>query len=130
TVPFANIYLKHTDIGTSSNEDGYYEISVPKSGNYVLVVSALGYAPYQTKIILGKNEVVVLDISLQPSLESLEEMVVTGTLKPVSRLESPVPVEVYSPTFFKKNPTASIFEALQNVNGVRPQINCNVCNTG
>src|SRR5690606_12091828 len=32
--------------------------------------------------------------------------------------------------FFKKNPTASIFEALQNVNGVRPQINCNVCNTG
>src|SRR5690606_28260983 len=33
-IPFANIYLKHTDMGTSSNEDGYYEISVPKSGNY------------------------------------------------------------------------------------------------
>ncbi|MEZ4969890.1 MAG: TonB-dependent receptor [Flavobacteriaceae bacterium] len=130
TVPFANIYLDNTDIGTSSNENGYYEISAPKSGNYVLVVSALGYAPYQTKTFLGKNEPVVLDISLQPSMESLEEMVVTGTLKPVSRLESPVPVEVYSPTFFKKNPTASIFEALQTVNGVRPQINCNVCNTG
>src|SRR5690606_13774661 len=86
--------------------------------------------PYQTKIILEKKEPVVLDISLQPSMESLEEMVVTGTLKPVSRLESPVPVEVYSPAFFKKNPTASIFEALQNVNGVRPQIICNVCNTG
>src|SRR5690606_31738730 len=27
-------------------------------------------------------------------------------------------------------PTPNIFEALQNVNGVRPQINCNVCNTG
>ena len=25
---------------------------------------------------------------------------------------------------------ASVFDALQNVNGVRPQINCNVCNTG
>ena len=24
----------------------------------------------------------------------------------------------------------SIFEALQNVNGVRPQLNCNICNTG
>ena len=32
--------------------------------------------------------------------------------------------------FSKKNPTASIFEALQNVNGVRPQLNCGVCNTG
>lgn len=130
TVPFANIYLKNTDIGTSSNEDGFYQISIPKSGSYILMASGLGYAPYQTKIILEKNELVVLDISLQPSMESLEEMVVTGTLKPVSRLESPVPVEVYSPTFFKKNPTASIFEALQTVNGVRPQINCNVCNTG
>src|SRR5690606_5771509 len=34
------------------------------------------------------------------------------------------------PTFLKKNPTPNIFEALQNVNGVRPQLNCNVCNTG
>ena len=37
---------------------------------------------------------------------------------------------MYSTTFFKKNPTPSIFESLQNVNGVRPQLNCNVCNTG
>ena len=60
----------------------------------------------------------------------MEETVVSGTLKPVNRLASPVPVEVYSPAFLKKNPTPSVFEALQNVNGVRPQINCNVCNTG
>ena len=60
----------------------------------------------------------------------LNEVVVSGTLKPVRRLESAVPVEVYSPVFFKKNPTASIYEALQNVNGVRPQLNCGVCNTG
>src|SRR5690606_13973516 len=62
--------------------------------------------------------------------EPLEDVVITGTLKPVSRLESPVPVEIYSPAFFKKNPTPNIFEALQNINGIRPQINCNVCNTG
>lgn len=61
---------------------------------------------------------------------SLDEIVISGTLKPVRRLESPVPVEVYKPVFFKKNPTANIFEALQCVNGVRPQLNCNVCNTG
>ncbi|WP_281336920.1 TonB-dependent receptor plug domain-containing protein [Flavobacterium eburneipallidum] len=60
----------------------------------------------------------------------LNEVVVSGTLKPIRRLESAVPVEVYTPVFFKKNPTASIYEALQNVNGVRPQLNCGVCNTG
>ncbi|WP_445453290.1 TonB-dependent receptor plug domain-containing protein [Flavobacterium sp. 25HG05S-40] len=61
---------------------------------------------------------------------TLDEIVISGTLKPVTRLETPVPVEVYSSAFLKKNPTANVFEALQNVNGVRPQLNCNICNTG
>jgi outer membrane receptor for ferrienterochelin and colicins len=61
---------------------------------------------------------------------NLDEVVISGTLKPVSRLETPVPVEIYSSAFLKKNPTSNVFEALQNVNGVRPQLNCNICNTG
>lgn len=61
---------------------------------------------------------------------AMEEIVVSGTLKPVRRMESPVAVEVYSSQFLKKNPVPSIFEALQLVNGVRPQLNCNLCNTG
>ncbi|HQE33575.1 MAG TPA: TonB-dependent receptor [Flavobacterium alvei] len=69
-------------------------------------------------------------IEKKDNQNELNEVVVSGTLKPIRRLESAVPVEVYSPVFFKKNPTASIYEALQNVNGVRPQLNCGVCNTG
>ncbi|RYY86666.1 MAG: TonB-dependent receptor [Chitinophagaceae bacterium] len=61
---------------------------------------------------------------------TMDEVVVSGTLKPVRRLESPVAVEVYSAQFFRKNPAPSLFESLQQVNGVRPQINCSVCNTG
>jgi outer membrane receptor for ferrienterochelin and colicins len=67
---------------------------------------------------------------LNENQTSLNEVVVSGTMKEISKLDSPVPVEVYTPAFFKKNPTPSIFDALQNVNGVRPQLNCNVCNTG
>ena len=55
---------------------------------------------------------------------------ISGTKKPVLRSESLVPVEVYTPAFLKKNPTSNVFEALQIVNGVRPQVNCSVCNTG
>ena len=128
--PFVNIYLKNTELGTSSNENGWYELKNIPPGKYTLIASTIGYMPFSKSIFVKKGQEQLLDIDLKPSIESLDEMVVTGTLKPVSRLESPVPVEVYKPTFFKKNPTASIFEALQNVNGVRPQINCNVCNTG
>jgi outer membrane receptor for ferrienterochelin and colicins len=70
-------------------------------------------------------------ISLPQHLSKmLDDVVVTGTMKLVQKTASPVPVEVYTPQFFKRNPTPNIFEALQQVNGVRPQLNCNVCNTG
>jgi len=77
----------------------------------------------------GQNNEVQNITSIQPA-DSLNEVVISGTLKEVSKLESPVPVEVYRSKFFKANPTPSIFEALQNINGVRPQLNCNICNTG
>src|SRR3546814_10657849 len=51
-------------------------------------------------------------------------------MKEVSKLDSPVPVEVYTAKFFKSNPVPTVFDALQNINGVRPQLNCNICNTG
>lgn len=127
---FVNILLKDTQTGSSTDENGFYELAHLTSGKYILVASSLGYVPYQTTIVLTEGENKTFNIELEASAQSLDEMVVTGTLKPVSRLESPVPVEVYTPAFLKKNPTASVFDALQNVNGVRPQINCNVCNTG
>ncbi|WP_118196521.1 TonB-dependent receptor plug domain-containing protein [Albibacterium indicum] len=67
---------------------------------------------------------------LKGDTNELEQVVISGTMKEVSKLESPIPVEVYTSKFFKANPTPSLFDALQNINGVRPQLNCNVCNTG
>ncbi len=67
---------------------------------------------------------------LKPNEGVLDEVVVTGTLKEVKRVESPVPVEVYTAAFLKKNPAFHIFEGLLHINGVRPQNNCNICNTG
>lgn len=61
---------------------------------------------------------------------AIDDVVMTGSLKPFSRSKSPVAVEVYSQKFFQKNPTPSIFEAIAMVNGVKPQLNCSVCNTG
>lgn len=60
----------------------------------------------------------------------MDEVVVSGNMRTMRKMESPVNVEVYSHSFLKKNPVPSIFEALQMINGVRPQLNCNICNTG
>ncbi|SEP79202.1 outer membrane receptor for ferrienterochelin and colicins [Hyunsoonleella jejuensis] len=128
SLPYVNIFLKGTTKGAISKEDGSYSIANVKAGTYTVVASFTGYRT-QKKVITITTENSIVNFDLFES-EILDEVIVTGTLKAVSRLESPVPVEVYSPTFFKKNPTPNIFDALQNINGVRPQLNCNVCNTG
>lgn len=62
--------------------------------------------------------------------KNIEDVVITGTLKEVRRSDSPIPVEIITPKLFQKNPTPSLFDAVGMVNGVKPQLNCNVCNTG
>lgn len=126
----ADITLIGTKFSTSSDSLGNYKIENIPAGNYKIQVSYVGSKNVRKNFALKQNENLYFDFELQNDANSLDEVVVSGTLKPVSRLESPVPVEVYKPSYFKKNPTANIFEALQNVNGVRPQLNCNICNTG
>jgi len=128
-LPFVNVYLKKTKQGTSTNKNGFFELKNIPNGTYTIVASSIGYKFKSKKITLIGNQKIVKNFNLKVN-DALEEIVISGTLRPVTKSNSPVPVEVYSKTFFRKNPTPSIFESLQNVNGVRPQLNCSVCNTG
>jgi outer membrane receptor for ferrienterochelin and colicins len=115
---------------TLTDSSGFYSFSSFPPGKYTIHVSMVGYEAFHKTLVVAQNETRAIDIELMPQQSSLDAVVITGTMKPVKKLESPVAVEVYSPQFFRKNPSPSIFESLQNVNGVRPQINCSVCNTG
>ena len=125
-----NVHLTGTKHKTITDSLGYYTLENVAVGNYTLQVSQVGFQTIKKKIEVIKDSVQSYDFELTDNENQLNEVVVSGTLKAVKRLESAVPVEVYSPVFFKKNPTPSIYEALQNINGVRPQLNCGVCNTG
>lgn len=126
----AFIELLKTQYKTQTDSLGNFRLENIPAGNYKIKIASLGLKTLNKNIVLKENEHLVLDFKLKDDENELNEVVVSGTLKAVKRLESAVTVEVYSPIFFKKNPTASIYEALQNVNGVRPQLNCGVCNTG
>lgn len=129
-IPFVNVYLKGTSHGTTTNEKGEYIFSNLEAGNYLIGTAPVSYKPAEKSITVKSNSEVSVNFKLEADLIQVDEVVITGTMKPISKSDSPVPIEVYTPAFFKANPTPSVYEALQNVNGVRPQINCAVCNTG
>ncbi|MFC7774701.1 TonB-dependent receptor [Flavobacterium sp. GCM10027622] len=133
-ITFENVVITLDKIKkVKTDSEGNYVFENVSLGNHEISVVFESFQSQKKKIEIKDTIGLTVNFDLIPQKQKqneLDEVVVTGTLKPVSRLESAVPVEVYKPSFFKKNPTANIFEALQNVNGVRPQLNCNVCNTG
>ena len=123
------VTIKSQLLAAVSNDDGSFTLNLSQ-GKHTLQFSSIGYRTVQREVDVKSNSFTMLHISLQVDDQFLDEVVVSGTLKPVRRSETAVPVEIYTASFFKKNPTSNIFEGLQNVNGVRPQLNCNICNTG
>lgn len=126
-VEFPAVAIKGSNIAVNGDSTGFFKIKDAPEGKSTLMISALGYSKTQ---IHAEPSSKILKIYLDETENKTDEVVVTGTMKEVNKLNSAIPVEVYSPVFFKKNPTPSVFEALAMVNGVQPQLNCNVCGTG
>jgi outer membrane receptor for ferrienterochelin and colicins len=120
------VTIKTGKVGVLTNKNGEFFITVADSTSK-LYVSSTGF---QTDSLTLLPSITNYTVYLKQAFNRLDEIVISGTMKAVSRLSSPIPVEVYTPALFKKNPTATLFEALNMVSGIQPQINCNVCNTG
>lgn len=129
-VSWATVTIPSLNIGTKADSSGLFLLPGVPAGNWELEVKYVGYQPYTVRIRTNGTAPTRKDLVLMDAGTSLDEVVVSGTMKEVSKLDSPVPVEVYTAKFFKANPAPTVFDALQNINGVRPQLNCNICNTG
>jgi outer membrane receptor for ferrienterochelin and colicins len=129
-ISFAVVSVKELKQAVQTNQDGKFIFKNLSKDTFLLTVKALGYYPKQVKIIASNYKNKDLVIEVIENENTLNDVVVSGTLKEISKKESTVLVEVISPKLFQQNPTPNIFEAIGMVNGVRPQLNCNVCNTG
>ncbi|MEX2485255.1 MAG: TonB-dependent receptor [Brumimicrobium sp.] len=127
---YVKVTLEDENKGAYSDEKGEYFLGDLNAKAYTLIVNSLDYGKMKRKVTLEKGDTLEINFVFNNLITDFDEVVISGTMKEVRRSNSPVPIEVYTDKFFKANPTPTIFESLQNVNGVRPQINCSVCNTG
>ena len=65
-LPFANIVIKGTKQGTSTDENGKYSITL-KPGSYTLVIGYLGYETKEIPFTLKANEKKVINYTLEAS---------------------------------------------------------------
>lgn len=71
-IPGANILVKGTMSGTTSDFDGNYKLSVPEDA--ILVISFIGYTSAEE--VVGSRS--VIDVQLDLDIEELQEVVVVG----------------------------------------------------
>jgi outer membrane receptor for ferrienterochelin and colicins len=126
---FAVIGIDGTQLASTCNAEGCFIFPSVPHGRHQLRVSMTGFRQHVQTIDV-KDDSMSVSINMFSLNNNLNEVVITGTMQEISRSDSPIPVEILTPKLFQKNPTPGLFEALQMVNGVQPQLNCNVCNTG
>ncbi|WP_010231775.1 TonB-dependent receptor [Gillisia marina] len=87
TLPFANVIIKGTNLGTTTDIDGLYVIENLKPGIYTVVFSFVGYETLEApNITVVADKVTEVNTALGSSAASLDEVVI----KTVSRKDSQV----------------------------------------
>lgn len=106
-LPGANIVVKGTNIGTSTNASGQYSL-VPPSLSDTLVASFVGYEEKEIPI----NGRTTIDIVLEPSTVAAEELVVVGYGTQRAETVTGAVSQVQGSTL-EEQPVSDVTEALQ-----------------
>ena len=123
-IPFAHIETQFEEI-FRCDIDGFFKLSSSKNSSTILI-SAIGYNEKLVKLSTSSE----LLITMEENNKFLDELVISGTLQLIKRKDSPILVDVYNSSYLKKIPSPSLVESTDQIAGVRPQLNCAVCNTG
>lgn len=116
TVDFATVYLKGTNYGGTTNEEGIYHLQAP-AGEYTLVVSAIGYKTVEKPVKLMRGERTKMNVVISPQATELDEVVVVSN--GVTRLKRSAFDAVALDTKALQNSTQNLSEALAQAPGMK-----------
>jgi len=115
-VDFATVYLKGTNYGGTTNEEGIYHLKAP-AGNYTLVVSAIGYTTVEKAVRLTAGERTKQNLTIKPQVEELDEVVIVSN--GISRLKRSAFNAIAVDTKELQNSTKSLSDALSKAPGMK-----------
>ncbi|MEL6135110.1 MAG: TonB-dependent receptor [Bacteroidota bacterium] len=127
----ATIKIKDVSIGTFSDENGNFELGNIPDGEWQLEAHHLGFVTFVRRLTVAGGETVSLgDLTLREDVMGLEEVVLTGSMRPTSVGISPVKIQVVQSEYMLQttSPT-NLMEGINLINGVQEVVACGVCFT-
>lgn len=129
--PNISIVIKGTNIGTSSNEDGFFSLIAP-GGKHILLISAIGYRKITKKVTINSGKTLQINFKLRESSENLDSIIIkanrlrkqiilkskTATKSNLKLLETPAAIVVVDKMLLDQQANTTIQDAIRNVSGL------------
>ena len=77
SIELAKVYIEGTTVGTTTNQNGYYDITVEMGDTIVMVYSMIGYETIRQQLYT-RNDVLGVNVVLPTNEEMLSEVTVRG----------------------------------------------------
>ena len=126
-IPFATITVKGTTIGTAADATGHFKMTDLPVGEQTIVVSAVGYKPFEQKVVFEAKKSVTIFFELERDNIGLEQVVVSADRSSKSRKKSATIVNSINPKLFERVQSVTLSEGLGFSPGLRLENDCQNC---
>lgn len=113
-IPGVNIAVKGAAVGTVTDFEGEFSLTVDQSPPFTVVISSVGFEATEVEVTTANQEV---NVTLQEGTE-LDEVIVSASRTPERIFESPVSVERFGIKEIKTTASVDFYDGLENLKGV------------
>ena len=121
SLTYANVFIKELEIGSSTDDHGYYFIpSIPANKKYTVTVSYIGYLSKSETVMIAPNKITNLDVDISPNSVKFQTIEKIG----VRLIEKNAPdiglkrISIKSIQALPKGVETDVFRSLQYMPGV------------
>jgi len=127
-IPYANIIVKGTNMGTAADRTGHYKLAHLPLGELTIVAQAVGYSSQEKQVVMEQGKAVDLFFELEEDIMEMDQIVITGTRTRHYIKDVPVRTEIITALDIEHKNATTIYEALENIPGIRVEEQCQYCN--
>lgn len=126
-LPYVNVQLKGTNIGTVTDESGHFFLKNLPLGRQTILFSYVGYENLELPVKIEAHKTVELKAAIHEISQLLNSVVVTANRYETKRQEAATIVNVLSPRLFETTAVSCVADVLSYQPGLRVENTCSNC---
>ena len=126
-LPFVNISLKGTTLGTATDATGHFFMKNIPEGKYTLRISFMGYKTEEVPVEVINGRTAEINIAISEDISMMDDVVITASRNEAPRKMSSVVVNVAGPKLYDMTSSPAVGGVLNFQPGLRTENDCQNC---